>query len=722
MKSPSIVPLSPNRSCTCPNHTRYTSPSPSIAASRIRPKLTNPALSYLPAAAAAAAGLAYLNGRYALSSDLPLISSLVKAQILGAVEERASTLNHFYTLEAHARSSNRHRPFVIYNEETWSYAEAYDTVLRYGTWLSSKGVKSGDVVALDFVNSDVFVWCWFGLWSVGATPAFLNTALRGEGLAHCIRASTARLVLVDEFAADKFEEGVFAQHGFSVLAKNDRPLEGKHTRFEYESDKTPVPRAVRNQTNASSSDGSSPGPRKLEVVFFDKRLENHILTLPPTRQPDSVRGHPQKQDMAILIFTSGTTGLPKPAIMSWNKAHIGARFIASWMGIKPTDIMHTSMPLYHGTASILGVCPMLFAGGAISLSQKFSHQTFWLEVRNSRATILQYVGETCRYLLAAPPSPLDKQHHVRAAFGNGLRPDVWQPFKDRFGIETINEFYSATEAPAGLFNHSSNGFAAGAIGHNGTLGTLLMRAVGGLTIIRMSPTAPLEPLRDPTTGLCYTASLDEPGELVFKLDPANIKRKFQGYFNNAKATNTKILRDVRKKGDAYFRSGDLVRLDAEGRWYFVDRLGDTFRWKAENVATAQVAEVMGKHSAIQEANVYGVEVPGHDGRAGCAAVVLAPIHSSSDDHAKTFKSLVQHLQRNLPPFAVPVWLRVTRQMHTTGTNKQQKHLFQRDGFDVEAVESQGDKLFWLVGKGTEATYESFGKRDMDRLMGGQVKL
>lgn len=338
-------------------------------------------------------------------------------------------------------------------------------------------------------------------------------------------------------------------------------------------------------------------------------------------------------------------------------------------------------------------------------------------MRASKATIIQYVGETCRYLHSAPPSPLDKQHHVRAAFGNGLRPDVWEAFKSRFGIQTIYEFYSATEAPSGLFNKSSNGFSAGAFARAGSLANLIMGPT--LPIVRMDPeSSPPEPLRSPTTGLCQVCDWNEPGELLFKLDAANIKKKFQGYWGNSKATSSKILRDVKTKGDAYFRSGDLVKRDTEGRWYFIDRIGDTFRWKAENVSTAEVADTLGKHADIEEANVYGVQVPNHDGRAGCAAVILKT--GTKEPSASTLKSLAEHAQKNLPTFAVPLWLRFTKEMHTTGTNKQQKHLFQKDGINVDAVEKQGDVLFWMDPE--TKTYVRFTGKQLERVETGAVRL
>ena len=254
-----------------------------------------------------------------------------------------------------------------------------------------------------------------------------------------------------------------------------------------------------------------------------------------------------------------------------------------------------------------------------------------------------------------PASALDKQHKVHAAFGNGLRPDVWEPFKERFGIKTIFEIYAATEAPGGLWNRSSNSFSSGAVGRSGSIAHLLFSPM--LCTVRMDPESdPPEPKRDLDTGLCKVCDWNETGELMYKLNAADIKDKFQGYFNNDSATNSKIIRDVRQRGDAYFRTGDLMRGDKEGRWYFVDRLGDTFRWKAENVSTAEVSEALGRHDAVDEANVYGVQVPRHDGRAGCVALVLKSSAMTTSPDSKiplpteqTLRSLAQHVKKELLP-------------------------------------------------------------------------
>ncbi|KAF2876891.1 hypothetical protein BDV95DRAFT_558013 [Massariosphaeria phaeospora] len=680
---------------------------------------------------AAAAGLVYLNGRYGCTYDWALISSYVRGTAAAAIHEKRDDLNLFYHLERHAQSSRGDHPWIIHNGQSWTYAQAYQIVLQFGTWFKSKGVQKNEIVAMDFVNSDTFIWVWFGLWSIGAKPAFINYNLAGKPLMHTIRTSTARLILVDEDGRDKFSEEVMAEHGF--VPKASRAGLFKERQAAYDFDSKPVPGSFQAQkaqkgdpsASAPETTGMSPAPerRRLEIVFFNKQLENHIRSLEPIRPPDSERNGQKRTDMALLIYTSGTTGLPKPAVMSWGKASSGSTYVANWVPYHKNSILYTSMPLYHSSAAIFGVCAILQAGSTLCLGKKFSHKTFWPEVRASKATVIQYVGETCRYLLAAPESPLDKDHCVHTAFGNGLRPDVWEPFKSRFEIPTICEFYAATEAPSAMWNRSTNSFSAGAIARNGSLATLLMRNT--LALVRMDPDSePPEPLRDPQTGLCQLTDKNESGEILYTLDAANISTKFQGYFGNSKATASKVIRDVKKKGDAYFRSGDLVRCDAEGRWWFMDRIGDTFRWKAENVSTAEVSEVLGKHEVIEEANVYGVSVPRHDGRAGCAAIVLKGGDKQTTGNAvtlppsQTLKSLADHLTKGLPAFALPIWLRVTRSMQTTGTNKQQKHLLQQDGIDVSRVEQSGDVLFWL----RDGTYVRFTEQDLHRIKGGGVKL
>jgi acyl-CoA synthetase (AMP-forming)/AMP-acid ligase II len=464
----------------------------------------------------------------------------------------------------------------------------------------------------------------------------------------------------------------------------------------------------------------------LEVVPFTSAVMAEIDQTLGKREPNTARSGQLIKDMSILIYTSGTTGLPKPAIMSWSKCIIAAKVSGQALNITPDDIFYTCMPLYHSSAAVLGCCLVLARGSTLSLGRRFQRQQFWADVRASRATVIQYVGETCRYLMSVPPSPSDRDHNVRMAFGNGLRPDVWPVFKERFGIETIAEFYAATEGPAGMFNLSSNKFSEGAVGFAGLIRRTLL---GGTTLVVEMDFDENRPLRDANTGFCIPVKPGLPGELLIKLNEKDIDSQFQGYWKNDGASSKKILRDVLVKGDAYFSSGDIMRMDSEGRWYFCDRIGDTFRWKSENVSTAEVAEVMGQmRQYLEEANVYGVQLPGFDGRAGCVAVVLSPEQQAVFDSTgrideKILKDLAAHALQKLPRYAVPIFLRVLKDenaSHRTGTNKQQKHLLRQEGADPNKIQAKGDLIFWLPAGQT--AYRPFEDDDWQRLGSGKVML
>jgi acyl-CoA synthetase (AMP-forming)/AMP-acid ligase II len=635
------------------------------------------------AAPAAVAGLKYLDARLGLTYDYRLFGNAFKAQFWLGLKEKKDRLNFFYVLEDHAKGKQGNEILLIFGGQQWTYKEVYEIALKYGTWLKTKyNVKPKEIVAMDFMNSEKFVFIWFGIWAIGAKPAFINYNLTGKALAHCIRVSTCRLAFVDPEVADH------------------------------------VTQDVRDELSA------------VQFEILTPELEADVMSTEGIRDPDAVRTDDKSQNMAVLIYTSGTTGLPKGAIISWAKFHVGTGFIPPWMGFAKKDVFYTvswclrafsisnttqCMPLYHTSASLLGFCNALNNGAACSLGKKFSTKTFWQDCRATNATIIQYVGETCRYLLAAPPQfdpatgeNLDLKNSVRIAFGNGLRPDVWSRFKERFGIEAIAEFYAATEGSSGCWNFSRNDFSRGAIGRNGTLGGLLTKAGSALVQVDWETEAPW---RHPQTGFCKVVPRGEPGEMLYKLDADDIPKKFQGYFNNKGSTESKIMRNVLVKGDAYFRTGDMLSWDDQGRTYFNDRIGDTFRWKSENVSTNEVSEALGNHAAVHEANVYGVELPHHDGRAGCVAIVLA-----EEPTERLLKDLASHAHARLPRFAVPLFLRLTKNMVVTGTNKQQKHVVRSQGVNPEKTGE--DELYWLKN----GTYVKFRKEDWESLTGGRVKL
>jgi len=370
------------------------------------------------------------------------------------------------------------------------------------------------------------------------------------------------------------------------------------------------------------------------------------------------------------------------------------------------------MPLYHSSAAVLGFCSVIAAGSALALGRRFSRSTFWQEVHATQATLIQYVGETCRYLLSAPPSTLDKTHKVRVAYGNGLRPDVWRRFKERFRIETIAEFYAATESPLALWNLSTSNFTEGAVGYSGKFMRFLLGMKSRIIEIDIETNTPR---RDPKTGFCIVAKANQPGELISRLDENNVSLGFQGYYGNSKASESKVMRNVFRKGDAWFSTGDIMRKDNDDRWYFHDRVGDTFRWKSENVSTAEVSQTLGTLPGVAEANVYGVRLPHHDGRAGCAAIKFETEYPINE---ALLGRLAKHAATGLPKYALPLFLRITNEIQATGTNKQQKHKLREEGVDPEKVVHSGDNLYWLK----DGSYRPFGETEWNELRHGRVKL
>ena len=640
------------------------------------------------ALATAAAG-AYINAKLKLSNDLVFVSSISRSQKQFDKRFADGTANLFYTLEEHARNPKiANEQFLIFEDKRWTFKETYTQVLKYAGFLAGKhNVVAGEIIALDFMNSDVFCFLVLAVWSLGATPALINYNLIGKPLIHSVRISTARLLIVDPEVAVK---ALTEESKREFLAPNFR------------NDAFP-----------------------LEIQVLDEGLQKSMPYWPPYRAPDASRKIIRPNMMANLIYTSGTTGMPKAAIVPWSRQGIGGVLCANILGLRPVtdkkpDRFYTCMPLYHTTAFTLGFNPCLQSATTFVIGRKFSVSNFWSEVKASDVTVIQYVGETLRYLMASPPSPQDQEHHVRMAFGNGLRPDVWKTFKARFAVPTIVEVYGMTEGVGAVFNINRNDFSDGAIGSYGSIVKLMTRKTQAIIKVDYETE---QPWRNPATHFCERVPLGSTGELVYALDPAAVNERFVGYLNNEAASNSKLLRNVFQKGDVYFRTGDTVRLDNDGRLWFADRIGDTYRWKSENVSTAEVSEALGHHRAVQEANVYGVTVPGHEGRAGCAAILMKPDALQDGQGSVTIKpevleSLATHVANSLPKYAVPIFLRVVRELTLTGNNKQQKTGLRNEGIDLKTIGK--DRIYWLKPKA--GRYVEFTAVDLVALDRGSVRL
>lgn len=640
----------------------------------------------LPALALSALAAAYIDARTNISGDLRTIFSAGKNSLSRRGLEKQHKVNFFYIFENQVKnypnkialkyprlvekipagySGDLDRFFVV---EEYTYKEAYNQILKYARVLKETyKVTPNDVVGVDLMNRPEFIFLWFAIWSLGALPAFINYNLTGASLTHCVKVGELALLVAD---------------GDPTVSELVRPC--------------------INDINAVNC----------AVAFLDDEFKRKCEQAEPLRAPDSDR-HPEAvfADTAILIYTSGTTGMPKPAIMNWRRCDVSSLVYTTLNRLSKRDTMFSPMPLYHSTAAVLGLLSTWNVGGTYAVGAKFSATSFWTQAKITNATYIQYVGETCRYLLNAAPSADERRHSVRVANGNGMRPDIWRRFKERFNIPVVSEFYAATESPTAISNYQKGDFGVGAIGSYGSFSSALLWGTQ-YAIVQMDPDNETDIWRDPNTGFAKSNPIGVPGEMLMRIaDPNNIRDSFQGYFNNKKATEEKIARNVFKKGDAWFRTSDLIKRDKDNLIYFVDRLGDTFRWKSENVSTNEVEECItqfkdSKH--IHQVVVVGVQVPQHEGRAGFA--VISP---NSFENLPDPAELARHLTQSLPKYAVPVFIKFVKNIATTGNNKIQKAVYRKQKFP-----NTEETIWWL----NEGTYVPLENDHWELLNAGKIKL
>uniref|UniRef100_A0A8C7ZJV6 Arachidonate--CoA ligase n=1 Tax=Oryzias sinensis TaxID=183150 RepID=A0A8C7ZJV6_9TELE len=380
-------------------------------------------------------------------------------------------------------------------------------------------------------------------------------------------------------------------------------------------------------------------------------------------------------DRLFYIYTSGTTGMPKAAIVVHSRYYRMAALVYYGFRMTSEDVVYDCLPLYHSAGNIVGVGQCVIHGMTVVIRKKFSASRFWDDCVKYNCTIVQYIGEICRYLLNQPVRDAERQHRVRMALGNGLRQSIWEEFMNRFNIPQIAEFYGATECNCSLGNFGNK---IGACGFN----SQILPFIYPIRLVRVDEET-MELIRGPD-GVCIPCKPGEPGQLVGRIIQNDPLRRFDGYVNES-ATSKKIAHSVFKKGDSAYLSGDVLIMDKYGHMYFKDRTGDTFRWKGENVSTTEVEGTLSRLLDMKDVVVYGVEIPGAEGKAGMAAIA-DPSHSSD------LEKFVRDMEKVLPPYARPVFLRFLPEVNKTGTFKFQKTELRREGFDPTAVT---DKLCFL---------------------------
>jgi acyl-CoA synthetase (AMP-forming)/AMP-acid ligase II len=547
----------------------------------------------------------------------PVSHPLRLLQGIGLLEaDSAATLTKQF--ERHA-AADPDKVFLIFEAQRFTYGEANGLINQHAHSYRALGVGHGDVVALLLENRPEFLWHLFGLQKLGAIASLINTHLVGESLAHAIHICRPRHLVVGSEMWTAFA----------------------HARAR-------LPEITEGMVDV---DHAGTVAVAAEAAVWSERLERSPRSNPV------VNARITLGDQAAYIYTSGTTGLPKAAVVRHSRFF---RAGAVWAGLafryRSGDVLYNCLPLYHANGLLLATGSVVTAGVTMVLARKFSRKHFWDDVRKTDSTGFIYIGELCRYLMNNPESPQDRQHKVRVISGNGLRPDIWRAFKQRFGIDRIAEFYGSTEG---------NAITVNAFNIEGSVGVKLP----GMTIVRWNDQA--DDFARDERGRLIKANVGEAGVLLGEI---RRRAEFDGY-HDREASERKVIRDAFKPGDAYFNTGDLMREDHLRQLYFVDRLGDTFRWKGENVATSEVQEQLASFPSIQEVNVYGVNVPGVEGKAGMAALVLREGQTLDVD------ALREHVNLRLPPFARPVFLRVLPELNTTSTFKLKKGDLQAQGFD-----------------------------------------
>jgi citronellyl-CoA synthetase len=536
-----------------------------------------------------------------------------------------------------AARDNPHGVALIQGDEQLTYAELDRWANQLAHYLRAQGLRQGDSVALMFENRFELLAGVVACAKLGAVSALINSSQRGRVLAHSISLASPRMVLVGEELLGAFME---------IAAEVALPANACH----YFADR-PTWR--------------DPGEAPAGWQHPAAALQGYPVDAPQLERP--VRA----EDPCFFIYTSGTTGLPKAVVFNhgrFMKGYGAFGFAAVRLGRE--DRMYVSLPFYHGTAMVVCWGSVLAGQAALIMVRKFSASRFWDDVERHRATAFGYVGELCRYLLDQPARSSDAANSIRVMVGNGLRPSIWQAFKQRFAVERVVELYASSEGNIGFTN---------LLNLDNTVGF----SPYPYAIVRYDQEREA-PLRE--NGHLQRVAKGEAGLLLGKITD---KSPFHGY-TSARDTERCILRDVFEPGDAWFNTGDLMRDMGFRHAQFVDRLGDTFRWKGENVSTTQVEAVLDGVADVSETVVYGVEVPNTNGRAGMACIRLACAPEDFD-----FQSLLTHLRQELPTYAIPLFLRLSAVMETTGTFKHKKAPLKEQAYDLDRC---CDPLYaWLPG-------------------------
>ncbi|CAK1603333.1 unnamed protein product [Parnassius mnemosyne] len=546
--------------------------------------------------------------------------------------------------------------FIVVDDRTWTFREMAEKSNQVARVMQEHvGLTRGDVVCVFMPNCGEYVWTWLGMAKVGAVSALINSNLRHKPLLHCIQVAKAKAIIFSDSLAEAIAD-------------------------------------VRDQLPPELKLFQLYGTCAPGVIDFGAEMEKH-----PPEYP-IISDKPQYKDTLLYIYTSGTTGMPKAAVLPNSKYLLVVVATVHMLGLRSSDRLYNPLPLYHTAGGLVGTGAALVDGIPSVLRAKFSVSNYWNDCIKYQCTVAQYIGEMCRYLLAQPARACDAQHRVRIMVGNGMRPAIWQQIVDRFKIPQINEIYGATEGNANIINVDNK------VGAVGFLPKLIPESLHPIALVRTDEQGALVRGRD---GFCIRCQPNEPGMFIGLIAQGNASREYYGYVDKSDS-NKKLVRDVFRKGDAAFVSGDILVADELGYLFFRDRTGDTYKWKGENVATAEVEDALIAAVERRDCVVYGVSIPQTEGRAGMAAV-------ADPARALQLHELARRLDHALPAYARPLFLRLMDDIEITGTFKLKKLQYQKEGFDPDVIK---DPLYFRSG----ADFVPITTQLFNDICNGKVKL
>ncbi|XP_026026078.1 long-chain fatty acid transport protein 1-like [Astatotilapia calliptera] len=597
---------------------------------------------------------------HTVKRDLMCLAVIIKVRI--SMYHHRRNRRTIPALFAQVVTQHPDKPALIYEAtgEVWSFRELQERCHAVAHWALAQGWTEGDVVALYMESQPLMAALWLGFAIIGVEAALINYNLRQQSLLHCLSVSGARAM-------------VFGSEMTGAVTEVSSMLQPSMVLF---------------------STGKQEDKDELQVQSLDS-----LLARSPTHPPPC-KIRKEFNDRLFYIYTSGTTGMPKAAVVVHSRYYRIAAFGFHSFGLRPDDIIYNCLPLYHSAGNIMGLGQCLLFGLTAVIRRKFSASHFWDDCVKHNCTVIQYIGEICRYLLAQPVGKSEARHRVRVAIGNGLRPSVWEEFVKRFRIQRIGEFYGATECNCSLLNIDGK---VGACGFN----SRILPNFYPIRLVRVQQDSK-ELLRD-SQGLCIPCEPGEPGMLVGHINHTDPLRRFDGYADQD-ATKKKVARNVFKMGDSAYISGDILVMDDYGYMYFMDRSGDTFRWRGENVSTTEVEGVLSKLLGHTDVAVYGVSVPGVEGKAGMAAI-------AQEGNQLDLDAFLIGVQKALPSYAHPVFLRFMPSVDTTGTFKIQKTRLQKEGYKPQ---NSSEKIYFLNSRAGH--YQPVTDELYDAINEGKVSL